>query len=148
MQWSTERLYAPVFSDFMGAATGAPPTFALREHDYCLSDLKVGGNAQTISRDRWVHHTSFLWSFSEARMGLLRLPEKRPEYRRDRPHGEFLTTLRSVAPSGADAGTFVECVVRQCAAMFSLRDVGVEEALAIMVASTERQATQWVVPSA
>ncbi len=33
--------------------------------------MQFGGNAQTITRDRWVHHTSFLWDFLPANMGYL-----------------------------------------------------------------------------
>ena len=143
MAWSADALYRPVFADFVGP--DAPDAaFSLREHDYCLADLKVGGNAQTISRDRWVHHTSFLWSFTAANMALLRMPDKRPDYRRDRPHGDFLTTLQAVAPVGADATVFIDAVVRQLGTMFHPTDVGVEDALAIMVASSERQATHVV----
>ena len=140
MRWSADALYGPVFQNFIAPGTD----FSLQEHDYCISDLKVGGNAQTISRDRWVHHTSFLWSFSEARMSMLRMPEKRPEYRRNRPHGEFLTTLQSVAPTGADRDSFTESVVRQLSTMFDPQDASLDDALMVMAASTERQATHVV----
>jgi lipoate-protein ligase A len=91
-------------------------TFKLRENDYifrkCESDQnrandlnntdehvidefdkKIGGNAQTITKDRWVHHTSFLWDFDPSKMEYLQLPAKRPAYRRDRPHSAFITGL-------------------------------------------------------
>lgn len=70
--------------------------FKLREHDYVFGDKKVqqsrrnnttyytlltrvisprltqfGGNAQSITKDRWVHHTSFLWDFDPANMDYL-----------------------------------------------------------------------------
>lgn len=91
MQWST-ALYAEPFRRLV-------PTlpFSLQEHDYCLGNRKVGGNAQSVSRERWVHHTSWLWEFEPARMKLLSIPEKRPAYRADRPHTDFLTTLRQHA---------------------------------------------------
>jgi hypothetical protein len=62
-----------------------------------------------ISRDRWVHHTSFLWDFATSSMRLLQLPEKRPEYRADRQHEEFLTSLchEVQRSSGTGAGTGV-----------------------------------------
>ena len=42
--------------------------FSLREHDYVIDDRKIGGNAQTITKNRWVHHTSFLWRFNPSNM--------------------------------------------------------------------------------
>lgn len=61
--------------------------------------IQIGGNAQTIIKDRWVHHTSFLWDFSPANMEYLQLPKKRPAYRKDRTHTQFLTPLKNKLPS-------------------------------------------------
>ena len=47
--------------------------FSLRENDYVLDARKIGGNAQSIIRDRWVHHTSFLWDFNVMRMQYLQV---------------------------------------------------------------------------
>jgi hypothetical protein len=49
-----------------------------------------------MSRDRWVHHTSWLWAFDARNMELLTLPPKRPEYRGDRSHGDFLRPISSL----------------------------------------------------
>lgn len=87
MQWS-ERFYKPLF-----------PNFSLRENDYVFGEHKFGGNAQYIKKDRWLHHTSFLWDFDPEKMNYLKLPEKRPQYRQDRPHSAFLTTLKPHYPS-------------------------------------------------
>ncbi len=73
------------------------PEFQLRENDYCIGDVKCGGNAQYIKKERWLHHTSFLWDYSEKNMDYLLLPSKRPRYRKDRPHGEFLCRLKDHA---------------------------------------------------
>lgn len=81
------------------AAAWQIPHFHLRENDYCIGDRKCGGNAQYIKKERWLHHTSFLWDYSEANMAHLLLPAKRPSYRQDRPHTAFLTRLRDHAPS-------------------------------------------------
>jgi hypothetical protein len=98
MSWSA-GLYAPLLARI---APGSP--FVLHEHDYCLGDFKVGGNAQSVSRDRWVHHTSWLWDYTPAHMALLALPSKRPAYRRDRPHTSFLARLSDhVKPSLPDS---------------------------------------------
>ena len=32
-----------------------------------------------ITRDRWLHHTSFLWDFNAANMEYLLIPESQPE---------------------------------------------------------------------
>ena len=50
--------------------------FAVRANDYCISDLKFGGNAQSISGKRWLHHTSLLWDYEPARMALLQHPAR------------------------------------------------------------------------
>jgi len=75
------------------------PNFCLRENDYCIGEKKCGGNAQYIKKDRWLHHTSFLWDYSEENMGHLLLPAKRPKYRLNRPHSDFLTRLKEHALS-------------------------------------------------
>lgn len=90
MNWSDKYVYQRVFGDII---TERGIQFALREHDYVLNDVKCGGNAQTITKDRWTHHTSFLWDFSVNNMNYLALPKKRPQYRGDRDHKEFLTKL-------------------------------------------------------
>jgi lipoate-protein ligase A len=75
------------------------PGFALRENDYVIGDRKCGGNAQYIQKERWVHHTSFLWDFVDSNMDYLLLPAKRPSYRQDRSHQDFLTSLKCHAKS-------------------------------------------------
>lgn len=46
-----------------------------------FGERKFGGNAQAITKGRWLHHTSFLWDFRDERMRLLKHPGKAPEYR-------------------------------------------------------------------
>lgn len=122
MRWS-EAFYAPVLARLLPPSTLSSAPFALREHDYTLGPHKFAGNAQSISRERWVHHTSFLWDFAEANMELLTLPEKRPVYREDRAHRDFLRPLKSVARPelaavGSDGGgaAFAAAVVAEAAA--------------------------------
>lgn len=67
--------------------------FSVRENDYCWGDKKIAGNAQAIVKDRWLHHTSFLWDFRRDRMALLQEPERRPKYRGQRHHTKFLSPL-------------------------------------------------------
>lgn len=66
----------------------------LRENDYCLGSKKFGGNAQYITKSRFVHHSSLLWSYDSSLMDLLTLPEKAPRYRDKRAHSDFLCTLQ------------------------------------------------------
>ncbi|CAM6120492.1 unnamed protein product [Calypogeia fissa] len=100
MSW-TEQLYVPVFQDV--------PAFQLREHDYVFNDHKFGGNAQSIIKDRWLHHTSFLWDYQESRMALLKLPQRAPLYRQARTHADFICRLQDFLPSRK---YFMEAVVR------------------------------------
>lgn len=90
MRWS-ETFFRPVF--------GALGEFALRENDYVFGHRKFGGNAQAITRGRFVHHTSFLWDLDPRLMALLRNPAKQPTYRAKRGHGDFLCSLRPLAES-------------------------------------------------
>jgi lipoate---protein ligase len=71
------------------------PGFDLLENDYVIRDKKCGGNAQYIQKDRWLHHTSFLWDYKEENMAYLQLPSKRPKYRLDRAHQDFLCSLKN-----------------------------------------------------
>ena len=70
--------------------------FNLRENDYVLGDHKMGGNAQSITSGAWLHHTSFLWDYENDNMEYLTLPDKRPAYRGDRRHDDFLVKLKTV----------------------------------------------------
>jgi len=71
------------------------PLFHLRENDYVIGEKKCGGNAQYIKKDRWIHHTSFLWDYRPENMKLLLMPQKRPTYRGERKHSEFLCRLKN-----------------------------------------------------
>lgn len=88
MRW-TEALYRPLF---------APHPFALLENDYVMGHLKFGGNAQSIIKQRWLHHSSFLWNYQPSNMNYLRLPLRRPHYRKSRPHTDFLCKLSDLYP--------------------------------------------------
>eukprot|EP00887_Chlorella_sp_A99_P001937 scaffold18.g1937.t1 len=90
MRW-TEEVYGRVF--------GAHGQFALREHDYAFGHRKFGGNAQAITKGRWVHHTSLLWGFRPERMRLLKQPARAPQYREGRDHLEFVMALQELLPS-------------------------------------------------
>jgi len=66
----------------------------LRENDYVIGERKWGGNAQYLSKGRWLHHTSMLWDFDQKNMDYLLMPAKIPAYRQARVHRDFMCTLR------------------------------------------------------
>jgi len=68
--------------------------FSYLENDYRLGDKKIGGNAQYFRKDRFLHHTSFLFDWDPENMECLLHPPKMPTYRDDRPHEAFLTPLK------------------------------------------------------
>jgi lipoate-protein ligase A len=88
---------------------GALPSLALRENDFVIGEKKCGGNAQYIKKDRWLHHTSFLWNYSPERMNILLYPKKTPSYRQGRSHDEFLCRLSDHLP---DRETWIEGLKR------------------------------------
>jgi len=71
-----------------------PTEFNLTENDYTFGDRKFGGNAQYLRKDRWLHHTSFLWDFKQSNMSYLLMPNKIPAYRKQRTHSDFLCRLK------------------------------------------------------
>lgn len=89
MKWSRE-VYRPVF-EHLG--------FDLRENDYVIGNRKFGGSAQYVRKDRWCLHSSLLWDYQPENMKYLKLPPKRPEYRLDRSHDDFLCRLRDAYPT-------------------------------------------------
>ena len=102
MEWSGTfygKAVEGMFSEPPGAKTSAPlrrdKDFSLRENDYVFGEKKFGGNAQSISKSRFIHHTSFLYDYDKALMDLLKSPKKQPEYRENRTHDDFVATLKS-----------------------------------------------------
>ncbi len=89
LKWS-EELYKEVFSH---------PLFSLCENDYVFGEKKCGGNAQYLKKERFLHHTSFLWDYQEELMDFLLHPPKTPTYRAGRRHAEFLARMKDFAPS-------------------------------------------------
>lgn len=114
LRWSGE-LYSAAFQI---------PGFHLVENDYAIGEKKCGGNAQYIQKDRWLHHTSFLWDYSGKNMEYLLLPEKRPRYRQNRSHGDFLCRLKNYAPSKE---YLIEKLKSELLLHFDIRDVQREE---------------------
>lgn len=89
MHW-TEKFYHPLFN---------PHPFSLQENDYVMGMKKFGGNAQSITKQRWLHHSSFLFNYRSSLMDYLHIPNKAPAYRQQRSHEEFLCCLRDYWPT-------------------------------------------------
>jgi lipoate---protein ligase len=86
----TGKLLSPVF---------APLTLCIEGQDYVIEGRKIGGNAQSFSCGRVLHHTSFLWSWTQERMGLLSMPRLQPAYRNHRTHSDFCNKLSRYFPA-------------------------------------------------
>ena len=63
--------------------------------DISIGDLKISGTAQARKRHGLLHHLTLLIDFDlNSIANLLKEPEKRPDYRGEREHRQFVTTLR------------------------------------------------------
>ncbi|GKY97085.1 hypothetical protein MPSEU_000667000 [Mayamaea pseudoterrestris] len=146
MEWTANAVFGPLFEQLnrQQQRQDSSPTFQLLEHDYVLSKSKgdenknfkmehrkMGGNAQAIVREGWLHHTSFLWTFNETNMRYLTLPSKRPDYRADRKHSDFLVQLQSVYPH-LTKNCFCECLREVCDERFDVTEFSWDEALTIV----------------
>ena len=98
--------------------------FRVNANDYCIGKHKFGGNAQSISGKRWLHHTSLLWDYDPARMAVLQMPARRPAYRADRPHGEF---LRGLAEAVGSRSELMEAILGAASQRFELCPVSLPE---------------------
>lgn len=96
--------------------------FQLRENDYVFGDRKFGGNAQSITKNRWIHHTSFLWDYEVKNMAYLKLPARAPEYRSARDHSEFICRMKEYLPRSL----FVEKTTKALETHFSLQPLNSE----------------------
>lgn len=104
------------------------PKFSLRENDYVFGDHKMGGNAQSIVKGGWLHHTSFLWDYDPDNMEYLTLPSKRPDYRGDRSHEDFLVRLAPYFGKGA----FVQSMFQACQSSMQVEKVALPEAMKVV----------------
>lgn len=112
--WAKD-IFASIFS---------PHPFDLKERDFIFGEKKFGGNAQYICKDRWLHHTSFLWDYCPDHMASLKLPQKRPLYRGDRSHNDFLCKLKDYYPS---QDHFKSTLMNGLQAQFELQPLNLEE---------------------
>lgn len=130
MKW-TEEIYQKAFS---------PLPFELRENDYVFGNKKCGGNAQYIKKDRWLHHTSFLWDYCPTKMSHLLHPKKTPPYRQGRPHSDFLTKLSEHFSSSEE---IIKKIVEEIQTRYPTMECTLEEALGRIV-EKGRQTTTYI----
>lgn len=114
------------------------PLIELRENDYVIGERKVGGNAQYLRKERWLHHTSLLWDYSPERMSCLQMPRRTPHYRNARAHVDFVGKLKE---HFTDEATFLLQVREKLQERFCLKEVSLKEVEAIL-AKPHRQATK------
>lgn len=107
--------------------------FSLREDDYVFDDRKFGGNAQSLSKGRWLHHTSFLWDFDPKNMEYLTNPARQPKYRQQRSHLEFLCPLKDVLRQEcSNRERFESELHAELAHNFEIEDVDLEDVKPIL----------------
>lgn len=124
-----ERFYQNVFLE---------EDFRLRENDYVFGEHKFGGNAQYLRKDRWLHHTTFLWEFNSENMSYLKIPSKAPKYRCGRDHTDFLCHLSERLPN---KDLFFERIRRQLSEKFIVKNVNLQE-VTPLIAKEHRKATK------
>jgi lipoate-protein ligase A len=79
--------------DRVRAALPVPATIE-GTSDLALGGMKFSGNAQQRKRTHFLHHGTLLYDFDLTRLSrYLRAPERQPDYRRNRPHAEFVMNL-------------------------------------------------------
>ncbi|ETN21997.1 hypothetical protein PPTG_02058 [Phytophthora nicotianae INRA-310] len=128
MAWSQD-FYLPFFSRICNKDL----KFSLREDDYVFNDRKFGGNAQSLSKGRWLHHTSFLWDFDPKNMEYLTNPARQPKYRQQRSHLEFLCPLKDVLKKEcANRERFESELHAELAHNFEIEDVKLEDVKPIL----------------
>lgn len=117
MEWTT-KMYEHAFGKY--------GKFRLRENDYCFGERKFAGNAQAITRKRWLHHTTFLWDYEPRNMALLRHPSNAPAYREGREHSHFICSLKDCIPSRQELLESIAAAMES--AGFQLQEVTFAEA--------------------
>jgi len=88
-----------IHREVLSSALGRP--VELRGHtDFAIGGRKFSGNAQRRKRRALIFHGAFLLAFDIALMEkFLTMPSREPDYRRGRPHADFLMNLNVPAPA-------------------------------------------------
>jgi lipoate-protein ligase A len=105
-QFIMRRNRAAIQSLFLKPRTpDARPEIALRGHtDLAIRDRKFSGNSQRRRKHFLLFHGTFLLNFDLALISeLLPMPSKRPSYRENRSHEDFLMNLNLPAHRVKDA---------------------------------------------
>ncbi|QJW95582.1 lipoate--protein ligase family protein [Frigoriglobus tundricola] len=83
-----------ILARVLRALAPAVPANVEGTSDLAVSGVKFSGNAQQRKRRFFLHHGTLLCGFDLALVAkYLNPPERQPEYRRDRPHAEFVANL-------------------------------------------------------
>jgi lipoate-protein ligase A len=83
-----------ILSRMVKALAPAIPAKVEGTSDLAVSGVKFSGNAQQRKRTHFLHHGTLLCGLDLACVPqFLNAPERQPEYRRNRPHSEFVTNL-------------------------------------------------------
>ncbi len=125
-----KSLFAPTFT--------TESVFTLKENDFTLGDKKCGGNALYLKKERFLLHTSFLWTYLPERLSLLKHPPKMPSYRHGRPHEEFVCSIKEHFPSKEVWLTSLE---KQMKTLFLLEPIELRELKEQMATSDHRRST-------
>lgn len=83
-----------ILARILNALKSVVPGAVEGSSDLAVNGVKFSGNAQQRKRNHFLHHGTLLCGFDlELVARYLNPPERQPEYRRDRPHAEFVTNL-------------------------------------------------------
>ena len=93
-----------------------------------VRSLEAGIVLQRILVDEQVDR----WSFEEENMTYLTLPAKRPDYRKDRSHSNFLIQLKDAYQNQLEMGAFFDSLETVCHDSFDVEVVSLDEALAVV----------------
>jgi lipoate---protein ligase len=93
---SPEALIAHGASVFTNAFS--PYELQVQDQDYVLCGKKIGGNAQSFTKQRTLQHTSLLYSWREDLMCVLKMPKRQPAYRQLRSHTDFCGRIETHFP--------------------------------------------------
>lgn len=113
MRWNGQ-----LYHDFL-----SPHGFKMEENDYTISNKKFGGNAQYLTKKRWLQHSTLLWDYFSEHMDYLLIPDKSPNYRNQRPHDEFLCRLKEYFPKPE---IFVSSFMESLQKIFAVEEVQLE----------------------
>lgn len=114
MRW-TEKIYKNAWSML---------DFELKENDYVIGQKKIGGNAQYLTKSRFVHHSTFLWDYQSKFMNLLLHPQKTPSYRSGRCHETFVTKLCNYCDNRQ---LLIEALKQKLIQLFDIKEAKINE---------------------